>query len=250
MEFVSPTMLHSGNWKWVIKRLFTNINKICYLTINPSCAFHVHIRRIGGWTVSYLLSLCHAILYFENAVQALLPAERRRNFWARSNNWDNSRLRMASIQQIEQLLQNCHSTAEIASLMNDGHDRYYAWNFQNLLADRSDTVEFRSPPAADNAAKCIPWVEFVASFVTAALTTDRGQRQTYERNLGGMKDFIKDNAPNADKTILSKLFAGRHNSASHVPQRLGNPTQETRDKLARKTAQANQNNALIVAKFS
>ncbi|RWA09451.1 hypothetical protein EKO27_g5666 [Xylaria grammica] len=83
-------------------------------------------------------------------------------------------------------------------------DRYYRWNFTNLLLLGSDepnklaerkigTIEFRGPPGSPTAEDALKWADFATHFVWAA--TEKGSRDYFQKTLGGAK-FYK-NKPQA-----------------------------------------------------
>lgn len=73
-----------------------------------------------------LKSLAKSILYFDRAIEALVPLERRENHYTAHNKEDNSLLQRKSMTTCIKILDRCNSPGDIADTMNDGGDRYLA----------------------------------------------------------------------------------------------------------------------------
>lgn len=75
--------------------MFTHIGTKCTITTNDTCGFHVHLSPGDGreWPVEELRSISFAILYFDEAILALLPEHRRISSRLLSNYADNPRFR-------------------------------------------------------------------------------------------------------------------------------------------------------------
>ena len=108
IEVVSPVLFHrpDGEWMGQIRALFHNLNRLCSIKTNRSCGFHVHFSPVDGWNLERVKALGRAIIYFEPSFEEILPVERRRNEYAKSNRFDNWRLREKSGQEIFQAIDN------------------------------------------------------------------------------------------------------------------------------------------------
>jgi hypothetical protein len=65
-------------------------------------------------------------------------------------------------------------------LLNANDDKYFGWNFLNLLEDGKTTIEFRRPTGVKSAKECLAWVEFTVTFVQATVQS----RNHRKPNLG------------------------------------------------------------------
>ena len=240
---VSPVLFHrpDGEWMGQIMALFQNLNRLCSIKTNRSCGFHVHVSPVDDWNLETVKALSRAIIYFEPAFEAILPVERRRNEYAKSNRFDNSGLRGKSGQEIFQAIDNCTHAVHVADLLNDGGDRYYGWNLTNLYYGRIQTIEFRRGPGVHTYGECVGRIECVLWFARAALSVSPSELQQHTQDVAGLRGFITKN-PAANVDILHPLFGGH--SGSLTPQRVGDIAPAKRQKLERKKAQADAKNLI------
>lgn len=94
VEIGRPILLHrrGSDWRAGVDSLFRTIRDYCLIETNRSCGFHVHFALENGWEVNLLGPFCRAIFYFERAFEALFPAHRRGNEYAKSLVAENERL--------------------------------------------------------------------------------------------------------------------------------------------------------------
>jgi hypothetical protein len=169
------------------------------MQVNKSCGMHVHISPISGeWDLSSLKKLSYCILWFEEALEMLYPDDRRQTAqWGKANYALNPRFQKKTSyggsilgeKQVKKDLSDCLDLiairTDIASLVHllnppsrtatnpsNEPDRYYAWNFTNLLEGETGTVEFRRPPSKTESKDCEPWVWLSVAFVDAAVQID------------------------------------------------------------------------------
>jgi len=75
-----------GTWRNHVLKVFDLLKDDCKIKTNPSCGFHIHVSHTDGtWALSELKQLCVAILNFESAFAALLPAWRQSSKHAKPN---------------------------------------------------------------------------------------------------------------------------------------------------------------------
>lgn len=171
VELVSPILRYGdSSWHEESQGTFKNIADYCSITTSCSCGTHVHISPGVGmmWSTEELKKVACAILHFEKAWNVIIPVERRYNFWAKSNRYDNPKLSMKTDAQCIEAVNACESSFTIANLMNNDEDRYYGWNFSNLYEGRRMTVEYRRGPGIQDFRICEAWVALAVSFVQAA----------------------------------------------------------------------------------
>lgn len=169
----------------------------------------MHFAPLGKtWEVNPLKPFCRAILYFERAFEALLPAHRRGNEYAKSLLADNEKLNGKTLRQMFQELSQCHNNTEIVALMNCRRDRSFGWNFVNLLQGGTQTMEFRRGPGVVLPIDCRRWVEMVVTFADVSLTTDDTRLLSYTMDVDGLWRFISDGVSTGPRNSLSN-FRGK-----------------------------------------
>jgi hypothetical protein len=88
----------------------------------------------------------------------------------------------------------------------------FGWNFLNLLENGKMTIEFRRAPGVEIAENCLAWVEFVVTFVQAAvqkgigLSNDTGLAATVQELKGFLGTVIVSGRQPA---LLEAIFAGK-----------------------------------------
>lgn len=179
---------------------------------------------VDGWNLERVKALGRAIVYFEPSFEEILPVERRRNEYAKSNHFDKSQLREKSGQEIFQAIDNFTHAIHVADLLNDGGDRYYGWDLTNLYYGRIQTIEFRRGPGVHTYGECIGWIECVLWFVRAVLSVSPSELQQ------------------VDVDILRPLFYGH--SGFLTPQRVGDMGPARRQKLESKKSQGDAKNLM------
>ena len=106
--------------------------------------------------------------------------------------------------------------------MNDGDDKYFGWNFLNLLDTSRLTIEFRRPPGVSKALECLAWVEFTVSFVQAAVQSGNtlgDDNFGVAANVQALKDFLGRVAVSGgEPSRLNTIFHGK--SGAMFPQKV------------------------------
>lgn len=198
---------------------------ICTVHINESCGLHIHIssppQSRGKWSIQTLRSVCRSILYFNEAIEALVPAERRSNIYSANNHHENTLLKGRTMKTSIDMVNRCRDPTGIADLMNDGGERYFSWNFVNLYYGGKATVEFRQVPAAADEKSSIPWIELVASFMNSSkLTSPYGELLRYNRDVNGLWKFLtRHELPGFKPTLMASIFKGKSGSILPKPVR-------------------------------
>ena len=218
-----------------------SIQHYCLIETNHSCGFHVHLAPLEmAWDVDLLKPFCRAILYFERAFEALLPAHCRGNEYAKSLLADNERLNGKTLRQVFYALSQCKSNADIVALMNCGRDRFFGWNFVNLLQGGIQTVEFRRGPGVVLSIDCCRWVEMVVAFANASFITDDTRLRSYTMDVSGLWRFIYDSiSTETSLNILRPLFEGKQGFLD--PSAVGSLTGQRRRKLRQKQREPEKN---------
>ncbi|RDW59551.1 hypothetical protein BP6252_12638 [Coleophoma cylindrospora] len=143
------------------------------------------------------------------------------------------------------MIDECQSNQDLVDLMNDGGNRYFAWNFVNLYYGGKATIEFRRGPGAEDVDNCFAWVEFSVTFVQAAILSGsiRGLEQ-YEQNVEGLRNFILNNTqPLNTPQAMQKIFNGK--SGSLMVRKTPTLTTEQRVVLQKKTEVDDKKNLML-----
>ncbi|KAK3301701.1 uncharacterized protein B0T15DRAFT_563143 [Chaetomium strumarium] len=248
VELVSPIYAASS-----LSALHDDLQKIFTALINPSssssnkhkhyytllptpqCSSHVHISSSSCthhhhhpyhypspcFSPTELAGLAKAALYFEHALDQLMPPERRDGeaYWAKSNrSRDNPSLAGLSLAQCLAKIDTavadpCGDIRPIIEVMNlyskDTNfarargrradfirGKTYRWNLAGLLAAAGErkaedmdcgglgTIEFRQPPGSLTAEDAMSWATLAVAFVAAGVA--------YGRELGRGEDTVTE----------------------------------------------------------
>ncbi|KAL9078551.1 MAG: hypothetical protein Q9157_002542, partial [Trypethelium eluteriae] len=242
VEIVSHILLlyTTSKWRADVEALWSFLNGEYIVTANNNCSTHVHISLAKGYSVSDLKNLAASVIYFEPALEALVPPNRRGNEYARSNWIDNAnfgykkKLRSESIAMI----MKCGIDEEVINLMNPRGERYFGWNF--LALRKYKTIEFRRGAASLSVRDAFMWVELAVSFVLAALRLGSAQELTaIPATVGGLRAFMSqaklENAlGQKNPPHVNRLFQDRVKDERVDPIPVGDLTPEKRLKLKKK----------------
>ncbi|KAG6366155.1 hypothetical protein INS49_000331 [Diaporthe citri] len=161
MEVISPILRFQKNsaWRQHVQTLWSFLVSDYRVSANAKCSTHVHVSKAEGYTAEQLKKLAQAVIHFEPAFEALVPPERRKNEYARSNWIDNKNFGYQRLSRQESItvLERCTTVREIVDLMNPDGSKYYGWNFQAI--QKYSTVEFRRGAASTSVNDVFSWVE-------------------------------------------------------------------------------------------
>ncbi|KAI1834896.1 hypothetical protein DTO013E5_4712 [Penicillium roqueforti] len=225
LELVTPILFYQAQspWRDQLRHMFRALNLVCKISTNPTCAVHVHISPPQGnpWSLRTLKSISRHIFYFEPAILSIVPDHRRYNRYAASNYCDNSRLKGKTFRRCLALIERCTNHVEIADLLNDGGRRYFAWNLTNLYYGGKTTIEFRQALASNDEKSCLPWVEFVASFIHSfKISASDTTFPRFSRDVQGLKKFLTSfELSGVNCGILDSLFHRKSGAIEPRPMR-------------------------------
>ncbi|KAK4106893.1 hypothetical protein N658DRAFT_555660 [Parathielavia hyrcaniae] len=190
----------------------------CTVSEDASCSTHVHLSLAGGFSLVQLKRLAQAIIYFEPAVEALIPADRRANEYARSNWIENKHLAYKNLSrgQSVELIEACRT--------------------------ERDTVEFRRGAASSTARDVFKWVEFALAFLQASIQLPaRGALASFPPNVGGLKKFF-DSARLIEDPGMRRKSEGR---AEPTPVKLESLSKQKTEKLHKKIEKDKHSNPML-----
>ena len=136
----------SGEWRKNLEVHWDTVSQILTLTIDDMCATHVHISPAIGerWTLEQLKQLAKAIIYFNDALNAIYAPSRRNHDFTLSNKKDNYKLNKLEFPACCKLIDSCASCPELTILMQTNSSktqaRDYAWNFENTAKEEIGTI--------------------------------------------------------------------------------------------------------------
>jgi hypothetical protein len=223
---VSP-ILENSHWRDQVHDIFMALRQVCTVTGNDSCGMHVHVSQgEGKWELKDLQAISRSIIYFECAIDVLLPVARRNTPAAPRNSWVSASLQEKSLTDCWDCINGCKTTDDLVEVMNNTF-KYSAWNFCPLLSFRGGrynakrTIEFRRAPWVTRADECLAWVDFVVAFIHASIFTKANlggyMLREYTRDVSGLFQYITSvPLPGCNRESLERLFEGRHGSVIPV----------------------------------
>ncbi|OBT50907.1 hypothetical protein VE04_09088 [Pseudogymnoascus sp. 24MN13] len=226
LELVSPALqfTNGSSFRSEVEFVWRHLQEMTTINTNETCGTHIHLSPYtnnGIWALRDVKAICRSIIYFEFAFEVLLPAHRRQNLWTKSNVYDNDSFPQKTVDACFGLIDGCSLIAEIVQLMNDGDDKYFGWNFLNLLGEGKTTIEFRRPPGVTNEEECLAWVEFTVMFAQSAvlhgntLTNNMG----VAANVQDLEIFMRRvTVSGGEPARLNAIFLGK--SGARFPQKV------------------------------
>ena len=215
---------------------------------NNTCGTHVHISpsESASWSLGHLKRLSMAIIWFEPAIEVILPKQRRQNIWAKANHKDHPQFKVQTIENIFHTINSCETTDAMIECMNPQDDRYFGWNFTNLRENAIGTVEFRRPPGVTGRVACLSWMEFTAAFVRAATSIqDPTDLLSIQQSVEGMKSFLRTALPPGvrPRDAFGRIFRNKSGRVDVAPLR---PlTQQEREMLEEKKRDKEKRNTIM-----
>ena len=226
IELVSPIFwaCPGSTWRKDVEATWEYLERQYRITKSASCATHIHISFLppGIFTLEDIRRIALAVLHFETAFEVLMPPDRRRNPYAKSNWLVGQHLGLKNKSRPESMaaINNATDMIQLIHLMQPVYDRAYAWNFNNLF-DSKRTIEFRKPPGSTTADQALAWAELALSFVQAAVRYGTLEKlQKVPSTVRGLYWFMEQaivpgmNEPGR----LERLFDGTAPDAALEPQ--------------------------------
>lgn len=155
-----------SSWRKQISHHWKIVERFGTVHVNDTCATHVHISPQKGtpWTLDQVKRVAQAILYFEDAFEAVLPPNYRGHCGKKSNRVDNVTLRELKPVECFGPIQACDNISDLILLMQpldplrrrysglhgEQTDREYGWNFENLEPDEIGTIGVSRLTASPN----------------------------------------------------------------------------------------------------
>lgn len=193
VELVSPILDLSASWMAHLSLIFKTLKSSFTLASSSNTSTHVHLSTSPPMPADYLGALAKAILYFEPAMDALLPPSRASSYWCQSN-LVNPALKTLSLAQCFEQLDYCADVNDVARTMcsfpaksaygrANGYSQdfvhgVYKWDFSGLVdpsmclssnASPHGTVEFRQCPGSGSGEEARTWLMLALGFAAGAI---------------------------------------------------------------------------------
>ncbi|KAK4239571.1 hypothetical protein C8A03DRAFT_14039 [Achaetomium macrosporum] len=172
IELISPIYTASSitTLSVDLQRIFAvlNTNNHYFLIPTPKCSSHVHISRTSPISPTELAGLAKAVLYFEQALNQLMPPERRNPecYWTKSNrSRDNPSLAGLSLAECLAKIDATAAATAQCSGENDRHPRPIV-EVMNLYSKETNFARARGRQAHFVRGKTYRWN--LAGLLTAA----------------------------------------------------------------------------------
>ncbi|KAK0704580.1 putative amidoligase enzyme-domain-containing protein [Lasiosphaeris hirsuta] len=201
LELVSPVYPIHTYWASDLTTIFTTLHASFTLVPSPNCSTHVHISSTPHpLSASGLAALAKAALYYEPALDRLVPASRRGSaaYWCQSNRASPGLRGLASLGDCLAAVDAAEAAGAVrpvvevvnlfpaASAYGRAHGKVrdfvrgkvYKWDFTGMLSASSGgaggqtvrgTVEFRQPSGSLVADDAAAWVTLAVAFVAGAM---------------------------------------------------------------------------------
>jgi Putative amidoligase enzyme len=195
-----------------------------------TCSTHIHVSLCRPtYNARDIRKIAAASIYFEPALEALVPSHRKLNSFCKSNYINGpagakmGKSRLELIHEVEKK----HLFKEILPLLQPNTDKNFCWNF--LSHDLCGTVEFRKPPPSETRDEALSWAEYVMEFVQASLLALPGkpdggrgiadELQDYSPDVGGLKRFLSRGQVKSvsQPWRLERLWRGHDDSEAVEP---------------------------------
>ncbi|KAK3944364.1 putative amidoligase enzyme-domain-containing protein [Diplogelasinospora grovesii] len=196
LELVSPVYPIYAYWAADLATIFNALHASFTLVASPHCSTHVHISGApAALSGPELAALAKAVLYYEPALDQLVPPGRRSStaYWCQSNRVNPSLCSLANLADCLAVIDaaaassgagNVRPVVEAmnlfpaASAYGRAHGKkqdfvrgkVYKWDFTGMLPPHGrGTVEFRQAPGSLIADDATAWITLTAAFVMGAM---------------------------------------------------------------------------------
>lgn len=179
-------------WRESVREVWNYIQANRSIGIDEYVGTSIHISMDPKFTLQEVRRIAQAGIFFEPAVEALIPQLEDGGLNYASNwvqSWDlapSGRSRLDSIDFIEASA----SLDAVASLMQrNSPPGSFTWAFKQLTQPQ-ERIEFHRSPPCHNADEAIRYPEFTMCFVRAAMGCSKEQMLGIPPNVGGLRWFL------------------------------------------------------------
>lgn len=255
IEIISPILQASpgSRWRQHVQSMWSAVDAKYQIIPHKSCGTHVHISVAEGYNLGTVKRIAQAVIYFEPAFEALLPPDRRQNEYTMSNWIDNPHFGHRNKSRLESIatLESCSTIRQVVELICPEQNKYWGFNFLNIVNDPYATIEFRRGSACEAANGPLVWAELAMSFIQAAIKYGLPANfRKIPHTVEGLRWFLKNGGLNEtpgmnDGRYLDILFQHASPKASLEPTPLGKLSAAKRSKLKKKKHEDEQKNIML-----
>lgn len=213
IELISPILsFQNDQWRAIVREAWTVVGSACEISTSDECGTHVHVSPINDenmWDMDALKNICVCILYFEGAIDVMLPEERLGNAFAMSHRMDNFTFVELTMDECFDLIHEQQTVQDIVILMANENQKNFGWNFLNLTEDFNRTIEFRRAPGVTDVEDAMAWVEFAITFLCAAAKCSRTDLELYGKDVAELRELIENEVGAANMGLMDRLFEGK-----------------------------------------
>lgn len=178
----------------------------------PTCDTHISVCTRPPFTLNEANLVAQAALYFETAIDALLP-QRNGSIRAKSNWVHATRFAPAERSRLESMefVQPNPYMFVFGALMGSNYplDDNFAWNFQEF-GDDYERVQFRKPGLSKGSEYGLGWAEFTMAFLLSAMQDPNRNMLLIPPTVAGLKWFIAyHNVPGLNSSALMRRVWGK-----------------------------------------
>lgn len=171
-EAVSPILDTAADWDQEIDVFWDAMRAVFHMPQRAgTCGSHVHVSRgrNARFTLAELKTIAYGIVVYEDRVMELLMAYRQDNAYCKPNSKNSFRLQRAGGNRV--LIANMIRSAATPEALRDimQNSRYVLWNFDNVAANKSGTIEFRGGRFLRGEVRTKRWMTFAVAFIHAML---------------------------------------------------------------------------------
>jgi hypothetical protein len=170
IEAVSPILRVRGDWEDEIDTFWSAMRAVFHMPErSPKCGSHVHISPGQGkrFKLSTLKKMAYGIVLYEPLAMQLLMANRTNNQYCQPNSRNSAPLARCAGNRaaMARLIQSAATPEALRGVMQN--NRYVLWNFDNIAAGKSGTVEFRGGRCLRGEVRTKRWIAFAVCFLCA-----------------------------------------------------------------------------------
>lgn len=178
----------------------------------------VYQSHSGHYDEAQLKNLASAILYFESAFLAILPAHRRDSRYARCISRHNENFRDPDRAQRIARVRATTSEAELFALWRGQGVKLFSWTF---FRPRGGMIEYRQPPASLCAEDALGWAELALNFVQVAMRSgEPGGSPAQGITVASLRDYLAQHGFQQSQTNAPAMLAPIWNRVANRPQKI------------------------------
>lgn len=211
-----------------IGQFFDILRENCDIRATSNCSMHTHVSLCDDssnpYSASQLRSIAKAIMYWDDAIEQVLPGARKAHPFCPSN-VNNTNASALPTEQVSSSLKKAYrevsrktfrpvfeavnrelvTVDDAEATMGKGRD--LAWSFRYVTGG-CGTIEYRQPPGVEDAVEARHWIAFTLGFVAETLSGnfDRYAPAKESGHPVALRDFISRGAQRVGaKEVLGRL---------------------------------------------